>query len=1286
MVSEGSQKQVTFRSLNVEQGLSQNSVVSIAQDSTGYLWLATQDGLNRYDGKTFKYYNKRFADITRPTFSRLGKVYVDREDQLWIITLSGVLEKYDRERDTFIIQSKFKNVSAIYQDSDRNHVIGTFGDGIHKIDRARNDTIHLYQDAATSFNVFSFYSDADASYALTSSGRIRLGKDDYVLQNESLPISSVARDTSGKTWLGTYGKGLYIQEESQVISTPFLGFNANNTLPDKLNIQALLIDSHNRLWVGTYGDGAYVIDTSNRTVRHFMTQKSNPFALHYNDVLCLYEDYTGTIWFGTDGAGLSYYDENLLKFNILTNNQTPNDVNVDVIRAIAVDASRIIWLGTSGKGLTSYNTASNIFKTFTTTNSQISSNRVMSLLKDDTDLWIGFQGSGLNILNDSGKFNRFDALRNHTVWKIYKDSKNRIWLCTRDHGLLQFDKYKGIIDQFNTDNSALTSNNIRTIEEGDNGELWLGMEFGGLFKLNPEKKEISSITEIKDNIKSLYQASDGILWIGTNGNGLKAYHSVTRMIKTYSREDGLPNNVIYSILPDNNDLWLSSNRGISKVTVRDDTGLDIINYNNYDGLQALEFNTGAYYKDEKDFLYFGGLNGLNWFKPGALTKNPTAPKTVINGLQLFSEEHSMLPDHKFDHNQNTLTFSFAGLHYSLPERNRYKYRLLPYDEDWIEVSTTNLAHYPKLPADDYRFEVTSSNYDNVWNDQPVSYTFTIRAPWYFNRTSKVVYIALLLLTGFLVYRYLKWRWHMKMQLQLEHNETERLKKLDEFKSKLYTNISHEFRTPLTLISGPIDKQLSKPDLKEQDKKELSLVQRSAKRMLNLVNQMLDLSKLESGSLKLSVTNGDLGALLKQIAAAFEYKAEEKNIDFTSKLISLDDAWFDKDVIEKILTNLLTNALKYAPVNGKVHFEIALQDGQMIITVINNGNTITDEELGKLFQRYYQADKSSDGVGIGLSLVKELSLLSHGNIVAHTMNEDDIQFTVTLPVERSYYNQSEIVFKEQVPADGLVESAGIEDHVDLIDLSEETPVLLIIEDDTELRDFIKSIFENDYNIVEAPNGKEGIEKALLFIPDLIISDIMMPLADGIEVCNTLKHDEKTSHIPIILLTAKVGAKNEIKGLKTGADDYITKPFNSDKLQIRVQKLIELRRQLQKRYSNELEFDTNVLAVTSVESEFLKRLQEVLDDSLTDPDFNSEALGEKMLLSRMQLHRKLKALTGLSASEFLRSQRLKMAVKYLKESDLTVSEVAYQVGFNTPSYFIKCFKTEFNCTPNEYLSRA
>lgn len=1268
--------QVSFRELTVEHGLSQNSVVSIAQDSIGYLWFATQDGLNKYDGRTFEFYNKQFEDVTRPTYSKLGKTYVDRSGVLWIISNSGQLEQFNHEANTFHPIKNIISASCIYQSKNQDYYIGTYGTGLYKINIITKDTLQIFKGTFKETSIFDLMEIDSGLYVATSKHILQINDDNIrkiEVENNPADFSTLASSQDKTIWLGTYGSGLYFKIKGQ---DGFSKFN-HPSLPQHLNIQDVLVDGNDMLWIATYGDGVYLLDIEKCNVQHFVANKNNPYDLHYDDVLCLYEDYTGTIWLGTDGAGLSYYDEHLIKFNGITNQQVPEKVSVDVVRSIAQDTDKTLWLGTSGKGLTSVNIKNDQYKTYTVDNSKLASNRIMSLFFADNKLWIGHQGEGLQIMEANGNFKSIEALSKQTIWKIYPHSQDQYWLGTRDRGLMLFDRKMGIVKHYTSENSGLTSNNIRTVEKGDDHHLWIGSEDKGLFLLDMSHEIITKIEAIPNKIKSLHFDGD-ILWVGTNGNGLKKYEILKNKVTSYNISNGLPNNVIYAILNDKaGNLWFSSNKGITKFNMNDENKRYIETYTSYSGLQAFEFNTGAYYKDKDGTLYFGGLEGVNWFDPSELTRNQAKPKTVISKFEIFGKEQPMVNGSSFSHEKNTMTFTFAGLHFSQPERNFYRYKLLNHDADWSFPEYSNTAHYTNLPPNDYTFMVLSSNYDGVWNKEPVSYSFQILNPWYATNFARTMYALGLMVLIFGVYKYLRFRWEVKTQLQLEHAETKRLKKLDEFKTKLYTNISHEFRTPLTLISGPIDHQLSKRELAPKDREELNLVKQNANRLLNLLNQMVDLSLIDSGQLQLKVSEGNLNVLIKQIVAAFKYKAQEKGIQIISVIENLQHVWFDTDIVEKITSNLISNAIKYSPQNGEIILDANEQDGALVFSIINANNSISQKDFSKLFQRFYQDDAASDGVGVGLALVKELVNLSKGSIIANNLDADKIQFTVTLPIDRNAFNVSDIKI-----APSKVDPTHNE-HVENR-LSTEAHTLLIVEDNDDIRNFVVDIFKNDYQIIEASNGKTGIDKALKSIPDLIISDIMMPIKDGITLCNELKYNELTSHIPIILLTAKVGEVNEIEGLRTGADAYITKPFSSEKLTLRVDKLIENRQQLQKHFSKDFTINPE-LAITSTETEFLQRLKTTLDQHITDPDFSIEQFADAMFMSRTQLHRKLKAIIGMSSSEFIRVQRLKLSLSLLNQSDATILEIAYQVGFNTPSYFIKCFRETYGCTPNEYLSK-
>lgn len=1317
------QDQISFGELTITDGLSQNCGISIAQDSTGYLWIATQDGLNKYDGNEFTVYPFIFDDITRPGYSHLGKVYVDRDNNIWSIPSSRIPHRLDVASGHFVPVPVTQHASVIYQDRQGAYWVGTYSDGLLHVP-PDGDFANVRQVIDVRETIYALAESDSELLAATDNGILAIDSQNRSARDtlrETLvdgPVqasfSTIAIDREGRQWFGTYGRGLYFRNEGETFLSDTAELPLSLPLPADLNILSLFVDSQNRLWIGTYGKGLYLIELDSYRTRHFMADKYDPKALHYNDILSIYEDYTGTIWFGTDGAGLSFYDEYLEKFNSITNYQVPRNIHVDVVRAITTDADGSVWVGTSGHGLMQYFPGANSWAKYSTEDppgTRLTSDRIMSLYADVSsgDLWIGTQGGGLNILGPDGSVQTYGGSRPDTgypvtIWSIFKDSQARVWLGTRENGLVQFEKETGPVRIFDSSpgrQGPRVSDNIRVIEEDLGGNLWLGTDSEGLIRLHPDTGEIKVFREgsgpntlSNDMIKSLYfSREDGVLWIGTYGGGLNALDTRQEKFYHYSTEDGLANNVIYAILPDaQNNLWLSSNRGITRFSPGKSPGEKptITNYTNYEGL-ATEFNTGAYHIDRRGNLYFGGLEGLYWFKPSEIQENTRLPKTAITGMQVANEPYPMAPDTRFRHFQNTLTFTFSSLQYALPEKNQYQYRLVNYDQEWIQAGNNNFARYSFLPPGDYEFQVKSSNYDGVWNPKPARFAFSIAPPWYLTPLAKAIYLILFLSGVFAIYWYLKWRLRMKLNLQLQEEEALRLQRLNEFKSKLYTDISHEFRTPLTLISGPVDAKLGAGGLSDADHANFSMIKRNTNRLMALVDQMLHLAKLEKGKLKLKVTPGDLEGFLGVLASSFRYRCEQKDISYQVHIGPMPGAWFDEDIVEKIVTNLLSNAVKYCSTGGEVRFRAEGQGGTVCLRVENSVEDFAEGDLGKLFNRFYQQDEYSEGIGVGLSLVKQLVALYQGEVDVRLEEASDlIAFQVTLPMARDLFPDAQIVdanTKEEHPAPDAISSTIdlASDKGGADEAKSDLPLILVVEDHREVRQFLASVWKGKYQVLEAENGAEGVEKALEIVPDLIISDVRMPVRDGIELCNTLKTDQRTSHIPIILLTAGSGEEHELKGLQSGADDFVTKPFKLRLLERRVQNLIDTRRALRSRYSQELVLKAKDIAITPTDEVFLEKVQQVMDDQLSDAGFNAGKFASAVGMSRMQLHRKLTAITGLSTTEFIRSQRLKQAIRILKNSDATVNEVAYTVGFNTPSYFIKCFKETYGKTPVEY-SRA
>ncbi len=1314
-----SQDQITFRQLSVKDGLSQNSAISIAQDSTGYLWIATQDGLNKYDGREFNNYPFKFLDITKAKYSNLGKIYQDKQGGLWAIPIDKKLYKFNPQKNNFEIFESFEDVSVIFQDTELNYWVGTYSNGLYKLDSKIVDTKKVLRANEINGPIYNISEVSRGSITIVTSGMfVEFNNDtqdfsfvnfkDYFDEVINENFSDMVTDSQGKQWISTFGDGLYFRDTTEKVLQRVSNKTFTDPLPTNLNILDIHLDKKGRLWLATYGRGLYLLDFDQNKISHFRADKNNPRALHYNDILCIYEDNSGTLWFGTDGGGVSYYDEYLEKFNSFTNYQTPQGINIDVVRSITTDDQGAVWIGTSGKGLTKYEPKSNSWQTFTVGlagKNEISSNRIMSLfIDDDDDLWIGTQEDGLMLKKANGDFHQYDktsktALSANTVWDIFEDSKNNIWLGTREDGLIQFDKNNGEIHKFMTDSkneNSLPSNNVRVITEDQKGNLWIGTEENGIAQFNLLQNSFkryyqnpnSSVLN-SNSIKSLYAAPNGIIWIGTNGGGLNAFNTLEDKFYQFSTNDGLANNVIYAILPDKNgNLWLSSNKGITKFTPNSDLSLQpiVINYSNYDGL-ATEFNTGAYHIDQNGNLYFGGLEGFYWFRPEAIRENQILPKTSITGFGVLGESMPLVSGTRLSHDQNTLSFSFSSLQFSLPEKNEYQYKLVNHDEDWVYSGNNNSARYAQLPPNDYIFQVKSSNYDGVWNEKSTSFSFTIAQPWYWTILAKIIYGLLFLGLVFGIVRYFKWRWRMQLNLRLKEDEAKKLQELNTLKSKLYTDISHEFRTPLTLISGPIESKLSEVELSSSDRTNFSMIRRNTGRMLTLVDQLLDLAKVDDGKLKLKLIQGNLGLFLRNISASFDYRAELRNISYVTEIGEIDEIWFDEDVIEKITMNLLSNAMKYCPENGHCYFKAQIEDKIVAIVVGNTVKDLVDVPLEHLFSRFYQQDEFSSGAGVGLSLVKELVKFYGGEIDVEHGTDNEIVFKVKLPIDKdSFINKnSSFLNNEIAKSSSTVLDYGklVTNEINSSSRKTDLPIILVVEDNADVRQFIVAELGKKNQMYTAADGLQGIEKALELVPDVIISDVHMPLCDGIELCNTLKKDERTSHVPIILLTAHIGEENELEGLKSGADDFITKPFKLRILEKRVENLIKTRRALRNRYSQELVLQAKDIAITPTDEVFLNKVQQILDEKLAEPSFNAATFSRLVGMSRMQLHRKLLVYTGLSTTTFLRSQRLKQAVHILQTSDASINEIAYAVGFNTPSYFIKCFKEVYKKTPSEYL---
>jgi signal transduction histidine kinase/AraC-like DNA-binding protein len=919
----------------------------------------------------------------------------------------------------------------------------------------------------------------------------------------------------------------------------------------------------------------------------------------------------------------------------------------------------------------------------------LSHNGVFALHIDRAgNFWIGTIGGGLNklILNENEKIppvflhykhtpNDPHSIGGNNVLVIYEDEDEFLWVGT--DGLDKFDKRNEKFFRYQHDPSnpnSLSNNLVSTIYQDKNGVLWIGTEGGGLNKLVPGDNEESPPTFIH-----------------------------------YQEIDGLANDIIYGILEDNHhNLWLNTKNGLSKFNPDevDDKGIVLPsafkNYYVQDGFQDNEF-MASYFKNSRGEMFFGGINGFNAFYPDSLKENLTIPAVVITDFKVLNEDYKLdtsiteINQIVLSYNENFLSFDFAVLDYTVPEKNNYAYKLDGLDNDWNYVDNRNFAHYTNLSSGEYVFMVKGSNNDGVWNEEGVSIKIIILPPWWKTWWAYLSYAIFFIFALFWIRRYEMNRISYKNQGKIDKAVLKEKEETEKIKSRFFANISHEFRTPLTLIFGPAKDIMDKTnDLKT--KENAGIINRNAGRLYGLVNQLLDLSKLEAGRMTLETSEQNIISLLKGLVLSFTSLAERKRITLKFNTIEENlNVYIDKEKIVRIVNNLLSNAFKFTPEGGRIDFTVGKMIKELELRISDSGIGIPKERIDNIFDRFYQVDGShsreSEGSGLGLALTKELVELHKGKIKVESTEGEGSTFTILLPLGKEHLKPNEIVQKEiREETTKTIEEEDLNPEIEKskgkadIDVLLETgkPILLIVEDNLDVRNYIVSHLEDDYGIQEAIDGEDGFTKSIEQIPDLIVSDVMMPKMDGFQFCAKIKTDERTSHIPVILLTAKASGESKIEGLETGADDYIMKPFDAKELKVRIKNLIDQRKKLREHFLQEGIFNLDNKNIISVDKKFLEKAVKIINEHLSDSLFGVESFASKIALSRVTLHKKLIALIGEPPGNLIKRIRLSKAAKLIENKTGNISEIALEVGFNNPAYFSECFKKQFGVTPSQYQS--
>jgi signal transduction histidine kinase/ligand-binding sensor domain-containing protein/DNA-binding response OmpR family regulator len=1347
-----------FEHFTLENGLSQYTVYCILQDTQGFLWIGTADGLNRYDGYNFRVFKNNPIDSTSLSANRIFALCEDSSKTLWIGTYGGGLNKYNRETESF---THFHNnpddlnslsddeVLSICEDHSSILWIGTDGGGLNKFFSDKEQFKHFINNPSdpTSLSddvVQVIYKDhSGVLWIGTKNGGLNKfveKKEQFVKyknnpnNNSSLSnneVRSIYEDRAGNLWIGT-GGGL---NRFNADDESFVHYVTNSSDSKSINsnrIFALTEDETGDIWIGTMGGGLNKYLIKHNQFNSYISNPSVLTSLNNDGIFSLFKDNTGVLWIGTYGGGINKLDRRKEQFKLFKNDpQNPQSLSNDHVFSICEDHFGIFWIGTSS-GLNKFDLKENTFTMYKANPNDphsLSNNEVISICEDKLgQLWIGTYWGGLNLFDRerkkfiSYKHNPSDpfSLSENKVFTIYEDSFGNLWIGTDGGGLNKFDRGKKqfIYYKHNPDDeSSISANRIFSICEDKSGVLWVGTDRGGLNKFDKQTQKFihyrnnpndrSSISS--DGVFSIYESKSGELWIGTYGGGLNKFNRSEENFERFTIKDGLPNDVVYGILEDDSgNLWLSTNHGLSKFNPKTRT---FKNYDKTDGLQGNEFNQGAYCKSRSGQMLFGGTNGFNLFHPDSIKDNLYPPRIVITDFQLLHKSVSIGFDSLYGrtilqksipeteqielrHDDNVISFEFSALDFWNPQKNKYAYIMQGFDKEWTHTDANRrFVTYTNLDPGEYIFKVKGSNNDGVWNEAGTSLKIIINPPWWTSWWAYVLYGFVVLMMIVIMRQYDLKRQRLKHQLELEHEHTEKLKEIDHMKSRFFANISHEFRTPLTLILGPADKIISETK-EDYTGKQAGLIRRNANRLLDLINQLLDLSKLEAGKLKLEASLSNLSSFLEGIAEAFETLAEKKDITLQIQIEKqFIEAYFDKDKFQKVITNILSNAFKFTMEGGKIELKLYESDhNSAIITVRDTGVGINAKDLPKIFDRFYQSDSSStrerEGTGIGLALTKELVELHKGKISIDSWEGEWTEVTIELPLGKNHFREDELVRSEEkeIAEKEILAFDYLPDIVDDQDVEKvnsEKNLVLVVEDNRDVREFIKDSIGEEFSVFEAVNGEQGVRLAEKYIPDLIVSDIMMPKMDGYEMTRTIKQDEKTSHIPVILLTAKSDKDSKLEGLDLGADDYLTKPFDTKELQARIKNLIETRKLLQQKFSTGtfIEQTKDKPKLSLLDERFIEKIMAVINEHLSEEEFSIEEIADEVGMSRAQIYRKLKAITGKSPSLFLRTVRLTKSKKLIQSKEFSISEISYKVGFSSPAYFSRCFKDEFGYSPSE-----
>ena len=1325
-------EQITFSYISINEGLSQSTVFSIDQDKKGNMWFATYDGVNKYDGYAFTVYqhNEDDPNSIANDISRIVKT--DSQGRVWIGTRDG-LSRYDEEKDIFQNffyekNGKHLQVNGIEEISPEQLLIST-PEGLIMFDIKESKFIDDSFSTAMHKTIAStLYRQGDQIYIGTSTDGLYTYSITQKTFEKVIPIlgtkqiQAILQQSPTRIWVATEGAGLFLINPKTKEIKNYLHSPSNPKSISSNYIRSLAMDSQNRLWIGTFND----LNIYHEGTDSFASYSSNPVengSLSQRSVRSIFMDSQGGMWLGTYFGGLNYYHPIRNRFKNIRNIPYKNSLSDNVVSCIVEDKDKNLWIGTNDGGLNLYNPITQRFTSYTLQEDEsargIGSNNIKAVYVDEKKslVYIGTHAGGLSILHrNSGQVENFNQrnsqLVNENVYAILPDGEGNLWLGTLS-ALVRFNPEQRSFTTIEKekDGTPVVSKQITTLFRDSHKRLWIGGEEGlSVFKqegLDIQKASIlpvSNVTKLFTNC--IYEASNGIIWVGTR-EGFYCFNEKDKQIKRYNTTNGLPNNVVYGILEDSfGRLWLSTNRGISCFNPETEK---FRNFTESDGLQSNQFNTASYCRTSVGQMYFGGINGITTFRPELLLDNPYTPPVVITKLQLFNkvvrpdDETGILTKNISETKSITLkswqtafSIEFVVSNYISGQHNTFAYKLEGYDKEWYYLTDSRTVSYSNLPQGTYQFLVKAANSDGKWNPIPTALEIIVLPIWYKTWWALLIFFATF--AGFItfVFRFFWMRKSMEAQLEIERRDKEHQEEINQMKMRFFINISHELRTPLTLILTPLQEIINKIS-DRWTRNQLEYIQRNANRLLHLVNQLMDYRRAELGVFELKAKKGNAHQLIQDNFLFYDKLARHKKITYTLHSELEDkEVLFDANYLELIVNNLLSNAFKYTESGQSITVTLKEENGWLLLQVSDTGIGIPINKQGKIFERFYQIESEHVGSGIGLSLVQRLIELHHGRIELDSEENKGSTFSVYLPQDLSVYKPSELasnneqneeeqVYSTNSKAMYFIDTEKVENEsVESGDKKRGT--ILIVEDNNEIRRYLGNGLADLFNTLEAGNGEEALEKLKDNEVDVIVTDVMMPVMDGIKLCKNVKQNIRTCHIPVIILSAKTDIKDQMEGLQMGADDYIPKPFSLAILTTKIQNMMRTRRRMLDKYAKSLEVEPEKITFNAMDEALLKRAMAIVEKNMDNIEFSTDEFAREMNMSRSNLHLKLKAITGESTIDFIRKIRFNEAAKLLKDGRYTVAEVSTMVGFNTPSYFATSFKKYFGCLPTEYIKKS